>query len=309
MLVEQLPGWLRPWCLDNLGGEPVEVLFAADQVSTVLGLRLTGGERVVVKAREREDRAVSCVAAQAQLAARGFPCPRPLTEAMPEDALVVHAEEFRPGGVVLGGDSRDAATRAGVTFAWLMTALTTVTVDPPLPNPRWVRWDHTDEGLWPGVGFLDEKDQSVVPAMVTHCAERARRRLLDADLPCVLGYADFEAQNLRWQDDAVWTVHDWDSLAWQPEAALAGAASGSFPRVAGQPPALPPIESSEVFLVAYQRARGRPFSLEEQQVAWAASVWPAAHNGRWEALMDDSVDASRISLNRQAQERLRRAGA
>jgi len=40
----------------------------------------------------------------------------------------------------------------------------------------------------------------------------------------VLGHADFEAQNLRWHGRRVWAVPDWDSLAWQPEAALAGAA-------------------------------------------------------------------------------------
>jgi hypothetical protein len=40
-----------------------------------------------------------------------------------------------------------------------------------------------------------------------------------AGLPCVLGHADFEAQNLRWHGREVWAVHDWDSLAWQPEAA------------------------------------------------------------------------------------------
>ena len=67
-------------------------------------------------------------------------------------------------------------------------------------------------------------------------------RLLAAGLPCVLGHADFEAQNLRWQDGEVWAVHDWDSLAWQPEAALVGAASGSF--ASSGPPTLAPIESS-----------------------------------------------------------------
>ena len=71
----------------------------------------------------------------------------------------------------------------------------------------------------------------------------------------MLGYADFEAQNLRWHGREVWAVHDWDSLAWQPEAALAGAASGSF--ASAGPPTLAPIESSEAFLVAYQDIRGR----------------------------------------------------
>ena len=121
-----------------------------------------------------------------------------------------------------------------------------------------------------------------MPEYVVETAERARRRLRAADLPCVLGYADFEAQNLRWQGREVWAVHDWDSLAWQPEAALAGAASGSF--ASAGPPTLAPIESSEAFLVAYQDIRGRLFSSVELEVAWAASVWMAAYNAREEAL-------------------------
>jgi hypothetical protein len=101
-------------------------------------------------------------------------------------------------------------------------------------------------------------------------------------------------------------VHDWDSLAWQPEAALAGAASGTFP--GSGPPTLAPVESSAAFLAAYQERRGRSFTAAEREVAWAASLWPAAHNARWEALYGDAplcVDA----LREQAAERLRRAGA
>jgi len=91
-----------------------------------------------------------------------------------------------------------------------------------------VRWDHAGSGVWPAIGCLGSRDQGAVPGYVVETAMRARRRLLAAGLPCVLGHADFEAQNLRWQGREVWAVHDWDSLAWQPEAALAGAASGSF---------------------------------------------------------------------------------
>jgi hypothetical protein len=232
-----------------------------------------------------------------------------LTPAVRQDALVVHAEEFCPGGVVVAGDSREASGRAGATFAWLMTALAATAVHPPLPNPRWVRWDHSGNGLWPSISLLDQEDQRRVPSVVVRSAERARHRLLADRAPCVLGYADFEAQNLRWHRGAVWMVHDWDSLAWQPEAALVGAASGSFPRVARQSPALPRIESSEAFLRAYQKARGRRFSADEHQIAWAASVWTAAHNARWEALLNSGVTAARDSLHLQEAERLRRAGA
>jgi hypothetical protein len=304
--LDDLPGWLPAWCRDQLGGEPVEVLFHLHQVSMVFGLRLAGGREVVVKARPDEGREASCVAAQDWLAGCGFPCARPLTPVAAVGSLAVHAEEFRPGGEVLWGDSPDIAGRCAEAFAWLMAELARVTVAPPLPNPPWVRWDHSDDGVWPAMDFLDREDQSLVPAYVVEAAQRTARRLLAARLPCVLGHADFEAQNLRWQDQQLWTVHDWDSLAWQPEAALAGAASGSF--ASAGPPVLAPIESSEAFLVAYQKHRGRVFTAVELEIAWAASVWMAAYNAREEALCGGAPVCA-DSLRAQATERLRRAHA
>jgi len=306
MPLDDLPDWLPAWCVDQLGEEPVSVLFELRQISAVFGLRLAGGRDVVVKAREDDGRVGSCVAAQARLAERGFPCARPLTPAVGVGALAVHAEEFRPGGEVLHGDSPDVAARYAAVFVRLMAELADVTVAPPLPNPPWVRWDHTDSGVWPAIDWLDNRDQSVVPAYVVDSAERARGRILAAGLPCVLGHADFEAQNLRWHGQQVWAVHDWDSLAWQPEAALAGAASGSF--ASAGPPTLAPIESSEAFLVAYQDIRGRLFTAVEQEIAWAASVWMAAYNAREEAL-HGHTPVCRDALRAQAAERLRRANA
>jgi hypothetical protein len=281
------------------------VLFHLQQTSMVFGLRLAEGTEVVVKARADDGRAASCVAAQAGLAARGFPCARPLTVAVGVGSLAVHAEELRPGGDVLHGDSPDVAERYAEVFARLMAELAGVSVPPPLPNPRWVRWDHTDSGVWPAIEVLDERDQSAVPSYVVDTAGRARARILAAGLPCVLGHADFEAQNVRWHGRQVWAVHDWDSLAWQPEAALVGAASGAF--ASAGPPTLAPIESSAAFLAAYQDVRGRLFTAVEEEVAWAASLWPAAHNARWEVLHGDAP-VSGDALRAQAAGRLRRAG-
>jgi hypothetical protein len=304
--LDDLPDWLPGWCLEHLGAEPSTVLFQLHQLSTVYGLRLLDGAQVVVKARTDDGRAVSCVAAQSRLAERGFPCARPLTPVVGVGSLAVHAEQFRPGGEVLHGDSPDVAVRYADVFARLMTELADVTVAPPLPNPRWVRWDHSNSGLWPAIDFLDNRDQGAVPAYVVDTAARARNRMLAAGLPCVLGHADFEAQNLRWHGRDVWAVHDWDSLAWQPEAALVGAASGAF--ASAWPPTLAAIDSSDAFLTAYQDRRGRMFTAVERQVAWAASLWPAAHNARWEALHGDAP-VSGDALRAQAAERLRRARA
>ena len=195
--------------------------------------------------------------------------------------------------------------RCAEAFARLMAELTHVTVAPPLPNPPWVRWDHADPGPWPAIDYLENRDPGAVPGYLVDTAVRARGRLLAAGLPSVLGHADFEAQNLRWRGREIWAVHDWDSLAWQPEAALAGAASGAF--ASDGPPTLAPVESSAAFLAAYQDLRGRLFTAAEHEIAWAASVWMAAYNV-WEALHSDTP-LSDDALRAQAAERLRRANA
>jgi hypothetical protein len=123
---------------------------------------------------------------------------------------------------------------------------------------------------------------------------------------CRLGVWIIWVANLRCHGREVWAVHDWDSLAWQPEAALAGAASGSF--ASAGPPTLAPIESSEAFLVAYQDMRGRLFTAVEQEIAWAASLWMAAYNAREQALHGDTP-LSGDALRTQAAERLRWANA
>ncbi|WP_378730560.1 hypothetical protein [Nocardia brasiliensis] len=123
MPLDDLPDWMSAWCVDLLGAEPVGVLFEWQSISTVVGLRLAGGQDVVVKMREDDGRVASCVTAQDRLAQRGFPCARPLTPAVGVGALAVHAEQYRPGGELLRGDSPDVAVRYAEVFARLMAEL------------------------------------------------------------------------------------------------------------------------------------------------------------------------------------------
>jgi hypothetical protein len=51
-------------------------------------------------------------------------------------------------------------------------------VTPPLPNPPWVRWDHTDPGVWPAIGFLDSRDHSLAWQPEAALAGNAREEAL-----------------------------------------------------------------------------------------------------------------------------------
>jgi hypothetical protein len=311
-----LPAWVAPWSRDHLGAEPAELLHHEAHMSEIYALRLADGREVVIKSRpDQNGREATCVEVQRILAAQGFPCAAPLSGVTVHDGRAVHAEQWRPGGETLRGD--DPATAR--LFAGLLAELVTLAEDievggtaagavaPPQPNPEWVRWDHDDEpGPWPRIPYFEERSHGrTLPEGIEEAARRIRERMLRSRLPRVLGHVDWESQNLRWKGTTPWAVHDWDSLAWVSEAAIAGSACGAFASW-GQP-TLAPLVSSEAFLAAYQQGR-RPFSAEELEVAWAASLWLPLHNARAEVLMDKPRIALR-AIRDQGPERLRRAGA
>jgi hypothetical protein len=300
--------WLAQWCSRELGASPVEQLLSATLMSDVRAFRLDDGREVVIKSRpDPTGRVPTCLAVQRAVADAGLPCPRPLTEATTVDDLAVHAEEWRPDGEIARGTDTESAERSARLYAAVTAVSSRVQLPPPLPNPEWVHWDHTGPGHWPPNDLHDNRPGAdSLPPELLAIAARTRRRLLAAtSLRPVLGHADWEAQNLRWHDTLPFVVHDWDSIAWLPEPALAGAASGAF--ASTETPTLAPLESSEAFLTTYQQ-EVRTFTRNELEVAWAASLWPALHNARAELLWNHPPVALTALLD-QAKTRLTRADA
>jgi hypothetical protein len=300
-----LPAWAPAWCRDHLGASPVEVLHRSEQMSDVLGVRLDDGRSVAIKSRpDPAGRAATCVEVQRTLAEQGFPAAAPLTGITVHKGIARHAEQWRPGGDIDLGDDMATAER----FARLLARMITLAADievggsapgavtPPLPNPEWVRWE-SEYPPEPGL---------VLPGYLTDAFERIRVRMSAMFLPRVLGHADWESQNLRWHGTEPYVVHDWDSLAWLPEAALAGSAAGAF--ASSGRPTLAPLAGSVAFLDAYQEERRRRFDDEEIEIAWAASLWLGLHNARAEILRDESPLAQ-TAVREQAADRLELAGA
>ena len=297
---------LSAWCEERLGAPPVRELFGRRQASHVTGVELADGRQVVVKQRHDENgRAAAWVEAQRQLTDLGLPCARPLTGVTVADGTAVHADEWRPGGEVRSGHDPATAAAFGRLFARVQALTERVTVPPPLPNPAWVDWSTAE--VFPQLWWQPDWVRTApMPEIVWWAADRLRARLRGTGLPHTLGHADWETQNIRWHDGEVYVVHDWDSLAWLPEAALVGAASGSF--TSNGVPTLAPVESSAAFLYEYQSTRGRSFTREETEVAWAASLWPAVFNARTQLMYDQPPVALR-AVEEQADRRLELASA
>lgn len=141
--------------MEHLGSTPADEIFRSGNLSTVIGLRLTDGREVVVKVRRGSPRLAACVDVQRRMFQAGYPCPRPLTDAVGFGDDVATAEAYVPGGAMLPHPDH-AAKAFAEAFARLIKLAPSPTEVSALDlAPSWAAWDHAEHGLWP---FPEEPD-------------------------------------------------------------------------------------------------------------------------------------------------------
>lgn len=309
MVTAELSARVEAWCVRALGPGSLTSLqaVAGGQMSTLFRYDSDEHGALAVKVRpESAARINRCLQIQKIAKDAGFPCARPVVDAEPlGPGWVASAEEWLPGGEMHTGGGLPFAERSARLLAELAGILQSQSPAGLGTPPPWMHWNPPSGGLWPPNRAVDDKDQDLVPRHVHTIARAVSERLGRTALPVVVGHGDWESQNLRWKGKRAWAVHDWDSLVALPEAAIVGAAAGAFASTAV--PSLASVEDSKEFIACYEQARGRLFSEDEHEVAWAASLWPALHNARGESLFhSESVALSAVT--EQASERLQRAG-
>jgi hypothetical protein len=290
--------------MEHLGSPPADEIFRSGYLSTVIGLRLADDREVVVKIRPDSPRIAACVEVQLRLFQAGYPCPQPLTGAVPFDDDVATAEAYVPGGAMLPSADH-AALAFAEAFAWLIRlAPRPAAVSTLDPAPSWAAWNHAGVGLWPCPEELDVNLNEVAGAeWIDDAGRRARDRLRDSEAEAVIGHCDWLAGNLRWSGDALLVVHDWDSMTADSEAVLVGFAAALYSTVSADK--LATVEDTERFLVAYCHARGQEFSAGELERSWAAGLWTRAYDAKYQ----HTVGQPNTSLSEnEALERLRRTG-
>ncbi len=97
----------------------------------------------------------------------------------------------------------------------------------------------------------------------------------------IIGHADWEAQDLRFEDDHLAMSYDWDSLVVDRESVIVGMASAVFPaRPESRLGDVPTAAGQAAFLVEYQDAAGQVFGPQQRIEAAAAAGWVTAYNAR-----------------------------
>ena len=242
----------------------------------------------------------------------GFPCPQPLAGPDELAGFCISAETLVVGDSPVRVGPQVAQLHASALAELIRSAPPVDSVPPLLPPPAWAHWDHTEAGLWARIDGTDiDLNLEPDPPWLSDTARRVRARLASLGDPCVVGHADWWSQNLRWVGQRLHVVYDWDSVTAQPEAILAGEAAYMFAKTDFELDGCAPganVQLTEQFLVAYENARGRRWTIDQREAAWAAGLWIAAFNARVSRFEARGEGFAEL-VHSDAEERLRRGGA
>jgi hypothetical protein len=158
--------------------------------------------------------------------------------------------------------------------------------------------------VWPWPDDRDIDLNSVYgPAWIDESGRVARDRLQASGGLPTIGHGDWYSANLRWADGTLLAAFDWDSVIAAPEPVIVGLAAAMYPATHAGTEAS--VDETQKFLDAYGSARGKKFSDEEQEEAWAAGLW----NRSFDAKKQISTEGNAHSLTEsESLERQRRAG-
>ena len=278
---------LAVWCRRYLGAPPTAELFEAGYLSTVKGLRLADGRKVVVKVRPREPRLAGCAVVHRALWTAGFPCPEPLVDLQPLDGYAATAETLVPDVGQPPPDSELAVLSAAALARLVELAPDPGSVPSLAPSPSFAGWDHSGPGLWP---MPEDRDVDLnacpEPQWLARVAAAVRDQLRGHGGDLVIGHGDWHPGNLCWHGPQLIAVHDWDSVICQPEPAIAGLAAASFLGIE-DPAGMASVQDSAAFLDAYQQARGRRWTSGDYAACWAAGLWQRAFDAKTGSLDGD----------------------
>ena len=279
---DEIERWVGELSEAQLGTGYGGALFAIKSVGAVFGIVLENGEPAVLKLFNRNYSHAALAAihrCMSNAAAQGYPAPRlrsELFEATPGVWAAFYA--------YLDGDRRDAhepvvRRELARSLAELGTLLAPLDANELPPTPTRL------DTLWPPPQRarhqleLDNDETRFIDAHAT----AAKNVIRKSKLPRSATHLNWGVKNVRFRDNAVCAVYDWDSLHAAAEAEAAGRAAAQFTAQWEVPALLTPTpDEAHAFLDDYQAARGKRFSRAERSVAAASARYLVAHIARLE---------------------------
>lgn len=260
-------------------------------VSFTIGLRLSSGQRCVLKCRSpqniRLDTLQAVCQVQQALADQGFPCPSLMVPPTQSGSCWISVETLLDAGE--NCDAHDSLVRRAMAtgLAQQIQIAQTLPHTLPLPTSRFraaALWEKPHNAL-----FNFEKTQ-VGAEWIDAIAARAKAVLADHQAPLQIGHMDWSIKNMRVQNGQLSAVYDWDSLRLETEPVIVGNAAKNFLvtwYVEAGVMVPTPLEAHQ-FIHDYEQVRRTAWTIEERQTIAAALLYSMAYTARCEHAIDQT---------------------
>lgn len=311
---ERISAIIERFCRAHLGEPPRGARFYASSVGGVIGLGLESGRDLVMKAYQRRWRRPFLDAvqqAQRCAASGGLPCPRPLLAPVPlvdggDAYAVVESWLPDPGMRALATEAALRVSAAGLArqiSSGRALERSGALMDHPMRK--------SPAGLYgePHNPIFDFASSSAGTEWIDDVARRAvdiRDRVAGRE---VVSHTDWSARNVRYDEEGLLAVYDWDSVAVVEETTAVGQAAMTW-RVTAEPGGteFPTADEALRYIGSYEDAVGRRFSAGERRAAAAAAAYVLAYTSRCEhALEYAGIERSDPGAARAARDRLAEA--
>jgi hypothetical protein len=283
-------------------------LFYIASAGCVLGVHLESGNDVVVKAyQDRWEKPFldAVQAVEVRLAQKGMPCPRPI--AAPREIragrsnLAVVDTWLPDPGMRPGGSAAARRVSAGGLAQQIALCTEMPGVTALARHPLNAEGDHL-YGV-PHSPLFDFDATGAGAEWIDDIARRAKvLRDEDKSSP-VVAHTDWSARNVRFDDDRLLAVYDWDSLALVTESTALGQAAMTW-CVTSDPGGteFPDLNSVLAYIESYERARTSAFSSSQKRAARGAAAYLLGYVSRCEhslasrGIARTDQDAARLRL-------------
>lgn len=306
---------IEGFCRVHLGETPQGARFYASSVGCVIGLGIESDLDVVMKAyqpRWRRSFLEAVQQAQRCAASGAVPCPVPLLAPVPVveggDTFAV-VESWVPDPGMRSLDS-EAALKVSAAGLALQIACCRALEHPDALMDHPMR--KSPAGLYgePHSPVFDFARSSAGAEWIDDVARQAADIRDHVGTSRVASHSDWSARNVRYDEERLLAVYDWDSMALVEESTAVGQAAMTW-RVTAEPGGTEFPTPDEVFsyIAAYEDAAGRLFSAGERRAAWAAAAYLLAYTSRCEhALEYAGIARSDPSAASAARDRLAEVG-
>jgi hypothetical protein len=284
----QIAETFEAFCVRQFAERPMGGLFYAASAGCVLGVHLESGNDIVIKAYQSRWGVPLLAAVQAvedRVARGGIPCPRPLAPptaicaGRPNLAVVetwLPDPGMRPGGSAAG-------RRVSAAGLALQIALCTNVsgVAPLAGHPLGSRGDRLYGA--PHSPLFDFDSTGVGAEWIDDIARRATLVREEDESTPLVAHTDWSARNVRFDENHLLAVYDWDSLTLVRESAALGQAAMTW-SVTADPGGteFPNASSVQAYMDDYESARDNRLSPGQRRAARAAAVFVLAYTARCE---------------------------